>query len=236
MLFYVYDGDFNVSLDFLDGIEISLWILCCFVLAYMGYVFIKETRRTKMFIFMGLFFILNIGARIVRMISKFIVGHEYAQVSQEGAQLILSYFYISFTYTALFFYYIYLERDVLRKSHHFVSTMVIATFIITVINYFIPAAIVILIIPFLIAVLGVPGCYVYVAWVSTGDVRRNAILMFLGLLLIIFGITFDAPTTQRIWINVPLLPEFSQMGAPSLMIIGALTYRYSFHLTKEVKE
>jgi hypothetical protein len=233
MLFYKYIADFNVELDFVDGIEISLWILCCFILAYMGYVFIKETRKTKMFIFMGLFFVLNIGVRIVRLIAKFIVGHEYAQVSHEGIQLILSIFYISFTYSAVFFYYIYLERDVLRKSHHFFSIMVIATFIITIINYIIPAAIVILIIPFLIAILGVPGCYLYVAWVSTGDVRRNAILMFIGLLLFIFGITFDAPTTSRIWVNVPFLPEFSQLGAPSLMIIGALIYRYSFHLQKK---
>ena len=111
--------------------------------------------------------------------------------------------------------------------------MTVATFILTIVNYFIPEAIIILIIPFIIAVLGVPGCYLYVAWISTGDVRKNAILMFLGLLLFIFGITFDAPTTTRIWVNVPLLPEFSKFGAPILMIIGALLYRYSFHLQEK---
>ena len=91
--------------------------------------------------------------------------------------------------------------------------MVIATFIITIINYFILAAIIILIIPFLIAVLGVPGCYVYVAWVSTGDVRRNAVLMFIGLFLIILGITLDAPTTSKIWIDEDGICPKMQIGS-----------------------
>ena len=124
MLFYEYSSDFNVKLDILDDIEIGLWITLCVILAYVGFSFIRDSRKSRMFVFMGLFFLLNIGTRIVRLISKFIVGHEYGNVIMEGPQLFLSYFYLSFTYLALFFYYIYLEKDVLKKSHHFFSIMV----------------------------------------------------------------------------------------------------------------
>ncbi len=233
MLFYEYIADFNVALDFLDGIEISLWIILCIVLAYVGLSFIKDVKKSKMFVFMGLFFLLNIGTRIVRLISKFIVGQEYGNVTMEGPQLFLSYFYLAFTYLALFFYYIYLERDVLKKSHHFFSIMVILVIIISIINYFIPEAMIILIIPFLIAVLGVPGCYLYVAKISTGQVRKYAILMFLGLFLLLFGITLDAPTTSKVWVNVPFMPEFANIGAPSTQILGVILYKYISYLQKK---
>jgi len=233
MLAYRYIEDFNLILIPLDYFEIVLWILLCGVLGMISYLFIKESKKNKMFIYPALFFILNIGARIIRLIAKFSIGHPYGFKDFEGIQLILCIIYLLCTYLALFFYYIYLEKDLLKPTHHFFSIMVIIVIVLSFFNYLIPIMFFILIIPFLIAVLGVPGCYLYIAKISTEKKRVHALLMMIGLLLFIFGISFDAPTTAYFWKNVPSMEEFAQFSSPLLQIFGAIIFRYAFYLEKK---
>ena len=233
MLFYEFIGEFNVILDSLDFFEIILWVIVCIVFAYMGYKFILDSKETSMFVFIGLFFVLAIGGRIIRLIAKFIVGHVYGDFSFEGIQVILAFSFLMFTYLAVFFYYLYLERDILKKTHHFFSIIVLIDITLSILNYFIPELFVLLTIIFLILVLVVPGCYIYVAWISTGDIRRNALLMMIGLMLIIFGLTLDSPTTAGLYVKIPFMPEFAKFGAPSLQILGAILYRYTFILGRK---
>jgi hypothetical protein len=231
MLFYEFIGEFNIILDSLDNFEIILWVIVCILFAYIGLKFIQESKETKMFIFVGLFFMLTIGARVVRMISKFIVGHEYGDNTFEGIQLPLSFFYLMFSYLGSLFYYIFLERDILKKTHHFFSIMVIVVMFLTILNYFFEMFFW-LTITFLIVILGVPGCYFYIAVISSGDTRKHALMMMAGLLLVIFGLSLDNPTPASLYKQIPFMPEFAQFGAPSLQILGAFLFRYAFLLQK----
>ena len=226
MLVYEYIGEFNIILGPLDYIEILLWMLVCIVFIYIGYQFILKAKDAEMFIFAGLFFFLTVGARIIRLIAKFVIGQEYGVINFVGIQLVLSFFFIMFTYLGLFFYYLYLERDSLKKSHHFFSIMVIINIIITILNYFFPELIIILVIVFLIAILGLPSCYIYIAKITSGSTRRRSLMMMGGLLLIIFGITLDAPTPSRLYVNIAFMPEFAMFGAPALQILGAIIYTF----------
>jgi hypothetical protein len=182
MLFYDFQGEFNVILDSFDIFEIILWIFVIIVFAFMGYKFILDSKETKMFIYIGLFFVLAIGARIIRLIAKFVVGHVYGDYKFDGIQVFLAFFFLMFTYLSAFVYYRYLERGILRKTYHFFSTIVLVDITLSILNYLIPELFPILTIIFLILVLVLPGCYFYVAWVSTGDVKRNAILMMVSFL------------------------------------------------------
>ena len=116
----------------------------------------------------------------------------------------------------------------LKKTHFFLSGLVILVVILSFIVYFIPIMIIILIIPYIIVILGIPAIYAYLAIISEGNVRKNALMVFIGAFLFVLGNVLDVPIVAKLMADVPLLAEISQILAPPLQIASAIFIRMGF--------
>ena len=79
---------------------------------------------------------------------------------------------------------------------------------------------------FVITVLGLPLIFSYLAIKSSGQVRKNSLLVVVGTLCFIFGIAFDIPDGRPVFI---ILGEpFLSIVAPILQIVACIILRKSF--------
>jgi len=116
---------------------------------------------------------------------------------------------------------------IVKKSHYIFSILVAAATILSVINYFPFNCVFLILMPFYVVVLfGLPGIFLNLAYKSSGIVRRNALLIVVGILMFEFGIVFDIPEARELWIGVPEI--ILKFGAPLLQIFGTLLIRKGF--------
>jgi hypothetical protein len=229
MFFYQYVSEYNILLTPLDIIAIILWIISIFILAAIGFTFYKDSQKlNKMFLSLALFFLLFSVSRILRITAKYIIGYPYGMTDFRGTLLVLAILFNTISYFGIFMYYLYVEGNVLRKTYHIMSGLVIVVVILSFITYFIPDTIFILTVPYLIVILGLPVVYAYLAIITEGSVRKNALLVMAGALLFLLGNAFDVPSIAKIIAGIPGLPEIAQISAPPLQIVGAIMIRMGF--------
>jgi hypothetical protein len=208
----------------LDLIEIILWFGSIILLVLIGYVFLKDAKNkvlTKNFILIGTFFYWFIGARICRLIAKFIIGYPYGFFEFDDVLLLLAILYTIFSYTGLFMIFLFLERTILKKTHYFFSIMVILTTVLSIVNYQIP--IIAFLAPlYVIVLLGMPLIFLNLARKSSGSVRRNALIVAIGIVFFVLGVAFDIPEAASIWATIPGMQDITKFASPILQIIGVI--------------
>jgi hypothetical protein len=229
ILLYNYISEFNVELDYLDLLEIILWFICIIIFTIIGIIFYLNSKKlNKVYIFATFFFLLYNIARVCRLISKFVVGYELGTSDFTGILLILAILYNLFAYSGLFLFYFFIERKTMRGTHYFFSMLVIFVIIITFINYFIKIPLLIFAPPYLIMLFGVAGFYLYLAIKTSGAKRIKSLSIMIGMIMVVLGSAFDAPTIVSILAEIPNMLEFMKFTAPVLQIIGAILIQMGF--------
>jgi hypothetical protein len=223
MLLYKYISEYNISLNQLDYIEIALWFISLGVMAVLGIKYFQLAKSlNKNAVYIGLFFYFFIAGRICRLIAKFVIGYEYGFFEFKGILLILAILYTLTTYIGLFFVYFFIEHGIVKKTHYIFSGLVIVATVLSIINYALPATMIILAPLYVVVLLGLPIIFINLAIKSSGSIRKNALLVAIGIILFEFGIAFDVPEAASIWINIPGMREFTKFASPSLQIVGSI--------------
>ena len=234
ILFYEYISPYNIRFDPLDIVEIIFWFITMGIMAYIGYLFVRDRRNVKNFKYIGYFFLSFVVARIFRLISKFIIGYEYGDYQFEGALFTCQIIYTLVSYFSFFFIYYYGEKEILTSSHHFFTTLVIVVTILSILNYIFTVIMVVLTPLFILMLIALPGVLIIHGSRVDGILRRKSFIVAFSTLAIIFGIAFDVPEAAVIWMNVPGLTTVSKILSPVLQILGTIGVRYG--LTIEINE
>lgn len=228
ILFYEYISDYSIILDGLDNAEIVLWIISMIIMGIVGILFIRDTKEKKNFKYIGLFFLSFIFARVCRLFSKFVIGYEYGDYQFEGVLFIAQFLYTTISYFSLFFIYYYGENEILTKSHHFFTILVIVVTVLSILNYIFPILMIILTPLFLFLVFALPGVLIKHGRKVGGRLGTKSFISALGIILFIVGIIFDVPEVAFIWMSFPGFPNVLKILAPVLQIIGTIVVRYGF--------
>jgi len=194
---------------------LTLWIISIIAMALVGIWFLNDYRKTKniFFFWISLFFFLFIIARCFRLVVRYYIGEPPVGQPLTGDAFILESIYTVISFLGLFSVYFALEKTLVKKSHFFFSIVVWITCIISIID-FITRNLLWLTLPFfVITVLGLPLIFLYLAAKSSGQVRKNSIIVAIGAVLFILGIAFDIPDGR---------PLFIILGEPVLEIVPPL--------------
>jgi len=163
---------------------------------------------------------LFIISRILRIIVRFYIGEPPPGNSLEGDAFILESIYTIVSYIGLFCVYYALEKTLVKKTHYLFSILVWITCVISIID-FIVRNLLWLTLPFFIAtVLGLPLIFFYLAAKSSGAVRKNSLLVAIGIVLFILGIALDIPDGRPLFIA--LGDVFLAIVPPILQIIACI--------------
>ncbi|MHA1147866.1 MAG: hypothetical protein ACTSR8_06435 [Promethearchaeota archaeon] len=193
-----------------------------------GILFLRDYKKAKniFFFWISLFFFLFIVSRILRIIVKFYIGEPPVGKPLTGNAFILESIYTIVSYIGLFCVYFALEKTLVKKSHFFFSIVVWITCVISIID-FITRNLLWLTLPFFIAtVLGLPVIFFYLAGKSSGEVRKNSLLVAVGVVMFIFGIAFDIPDGKPIFIIFG--DVFLAVVPPILQILAIIILRKGF--------
>jgi hypothetical protein len=189
-----------------------LWAVSWVVFIIFGISFLKEAKQKRTFfsLCVALLFFLWTGASICRTINKHIFLLPGGTLHYEGINLIFISMYATLAFSSLFFIYLAIERDIIKKTHHFLSFLALLTLFLSVLNYWLPEEISVPHFTFYVVyplwiptLLALPFIYVALAIKSTGVVRKNAILVLVGITLFEFMIAFNSPEA---------LPVFGALG------------------------
>jgi hypothetical protein len=201
--------------------------------ALFGYYFLKEAKQKKTFfsLCVGLLFVLFLGASICRTVNKHIFLLPWDTLHYEGINLILISMYATLAFSSLFFIYLAIERDIIKRTHHILSILALTTLFLSVLNYWLPEEISVpyftmyVVYPLWIpTLLALPIIYVVLAIKSTGVVRKNAILVLLGITAFEFLIAFNSPEATPVFIG--LGPYILWWGTPIFNVLAVyLLYR-----------
>ncbi|MGV9172223.1 MAG: hypothetical protein ACOC44_15190 [Promethearchaeia archaeon] len=223
MFLYRYISEYNIVLNELDYIEIALWFISIGVMAVLGIKYFQLAKRlNKNAVYIGLFFYFFIAGRICRLIAKFVIGYEYGFFEFTGMLLVLAILYTISTYIGLFFVYFFIEHGIVKKTHYIFSALVLVATILSIVNYAFPATMIILAPLYVVVLLGLPFIFINLAIKSSGSIRKNALIVAIGIILFAFGIAFDVPEAASIWMNIPGMPEVIKFASPVLQIVGSL--------------
>ncbi|TFG19069.1 MAG: hypothetical protein EU533_07110 [Promethearchaeota archaeon] len=212
----------------LEYTALVLWIISIIFLAIAGTLFMRDYKKSEniFFFWISLFFFLFILSRILRITVKFYIGEPPAGEPLTGDAFILESIYTIVSYIGLFCVYFALEKTLVKKSHFFFSIVVWVTCILSIID-FITRTLLWLTLPFFIlTVLGLPVIFLYLAAKSSGEVRRNSLLVAIGVIMFIFGIAFDIPDGKPIFIV--LGDVFLAIVPPILQILAVIILRKGF--------
>jgi len=217
---------------------IVLWIIAIFVLFLCGIYFLREARQKETFfsLCIAIFFFLFIGASVTRLINQYFIGYPDEPTLQfTGITLILITIYAALALGGLFFIYIAIERDIIKKTHHLLSVMALITLVVSCVNYWLPPEIsfpfftFLVVYPFWIpTLLALPCIYVALAIKSTGIVRKNAIYVLIGMVAFEFGIAFNSPEAFPTFLA--LGPYLLYWGAPCLQMVGCFLLYQGFRV------
>ncbi|MFO8017571.1 MAG: hypothetical protein R6U96_02965 [Promethearchaeia archaeon] len=116
----------------------------------------------------------------------------------------------------------------MKQTHYIFSILVIVVIILSIVNYSVPVPLYILAPLYIIMIFGVAVFYLYIASQSMGDARTRALLITAGLVLIVFGSGFDAPTVVHLLAALPFTRIFMKFSAPTLLILGTILVRKGY--------
>ena len=218
-------------------IEFILWIVDSFIVSYNFILLAREAnKKYKLEIpasydaSLSIFFLLNLVAYVMLIMRQFFFElwnlTAYSGISREISQLL--------TLISLVTIMIGIERNIIKKSKYIFSALM-STYIIIVSILMSFFNISILIFPFNIINLGLllvlPLFYIYIAAKFPGNLRKNALVMLIGLILMFLG---AISTYENMVEIVPYLLEnfifeaSSRITSVSTLITGLLIITYGF--------
>ncbi|MHA1273767.1 MAG: hypothetical protein ACTSQP_07940 [Promethearchaeota archaeon] len=215
---------------FIKNISICIWIAAIIFLLVIAIYFFREAKQKENIFFrrIGFFFFLFLGASICRLINKFFIGYRTKSpmsLHYEGLNLILISFYAALGLGGLFFIYYALEKEEIKKTHYLFSILTLITLAISVLNYWLPENISIPYITFYIVyplwittLLALPSIYVGLAIISSGIVRRKAIILVIGIVIFEFSVAMNSPEATPVFIA--LGPYILLWAVPCMQILG----------------
>ncbi len=195
----------------------------------IAFIFLREYRKDKMRFYLGvvIFYVLFVVARICEVIRLFFNpdGAQNPPYETLSWNFWLKTGYTLFSYIGLTIIYFVLERYVFRKTKYIFTILVPITTILSVwftldlANYLLIFNITI---PFYLMILfGIVFMYIYLAASTTGEVRRNSIMIIFGILLFELGLVFALPEAQNTLFSA-IPAEILMITAPILSIIGVV--------------
>lgn len=216
-----------VELGIVEYLELSLWIVSMGVMLVVGILFVKDYKKLEntYFLWLSMFFFLFIVAKILRIIVRFYIGEPPPGDPLTGDAFILESVYTIVSFMGLFFVYYALEKNTIKKTHYFFSTVVWITAIASIIDFITRSLLFITGVLFVITILGLPIIFIYLGLRSNGAVRRNSFIVAGGIIMVILSIAMDIPDARVIFI----LPELVlAIVPPALLIMGCILLRMGF--------
>lgn len=216
-----------VVLGPIEYTEIVLWLISMGILAVTGALFVRDYKRlnNKYFLRISFFFFLFILAKMFRLIVRFYIGEPTPGQPLEGDAFILESVYTIVSYIGLFFVYYALEKDVVKKTHFFFSILVWVTCVVSIIDFITRSLLFVTVILFIATVFGLPLIFLGLAIKSSGVVRRNSIIVAIGVIILFLSIATDIPDGRVIFMWPPLILA---IVPPTLLIISCLFLRTGF--------
>ncbi len=217
-------------------IEIILWIIVVVVLGLtsLGIYLIHRKDKTPYKLGVALFLFLSLIARIC--VSLLVYVYLYDGVDQylinEPTKLWLQLGYNLFSYSGICILYFVLERYIIKTKYIF-SALTIILLTLSIVNYFVQENLFLYQVPFFLpVVLGFPVMYFYLAATSSGEVRKNSLLIAVGMILFELGVVFAIPNAQATILAFmdPVIYEF--LG-PILHIISLVILYFGFSRSVE---
>jgi hypothetical protein len=216
-------------------IEIILWIVVIILFGVFAIKLYDKYRKEKSKYILGIaiFFLVFLVHRIINFLQVFVFKipykpyYDYPLELGELGELGLQIGFFASAYGGLLVLYFVLESYVIKTRYIFTALTAILIFIVFL-KLIIHVETLPLQIPFfLVVVLGIPSIYFYIAIKSPGDVRRNSIILAIGMVIFIFGLAFAIPSLQEsIWSMIFPISWIYEILAPVLHIIGLiLMYR-----------
>jgi hypothetical protein len=127
-----------------------------------------------------------------------------------------------FSYIGIFILYYVLERYIIHTKFIFAAlTLILLT--ISIANYFILENIFLYQVPFFIpVVLGFPAMYFYIASTTSGEVRKNSLLIAVGMIIFELGVVFAIPNAQASFLSAIMPAVVYEFLGPILHILGVV--------------
>jgi len=224
---------YEVTLGPLQLTEITLWIISMVCLVIVGILFVKDYRKNNniYFFWLSLYFFLFTIARSLRLIVKFYIGEPAWSAGQPAPELtgmawILESAYTILSYIGLFFIYYAMESTFIKKTHYFFSIWVWVVTAISLIDFVTRTLTAINVILFLVLVMGLPVIFLNLAIKSSGSVRKNALIVFVGILLFILSVGMDIPDGKVLFGVLPA--EVLAIVPPVCAITSCYFFRRGF--------
>lgn len=208
---------------------LTLWFINLIEMVLVAIIFLREYKRHEMNFYLGvaIFYILFVVARSCEIIRCFFnpEGPLSPPYLELGWNFWLKTGYTLFSYIGLTIIYFVLERYVFTRTKYIftilvpITTIISIWFTIDVAHYELLLNITI---PFYLLILfGIVFMYIYLAVSTSGEVRRNSIMITFGILLFELGLVFALPEVQAsVFAGIPT--DIMVIGAPILSIIGVL--------------
>ena len=209
-------------------IALVLWIINFIEMGLVSRIFFKEYKSAsnKFYLGVAFFYILFILARLCEIIR--ISLYPGAAFPYTGLNFLLKTGYTVFSYIGLTVIYYVLERYVFTGTKKVFTILVpiaailsiwMTTYSLLDPTYNLLFSVVIPI--YAIILLGIVGMYIYLALKSSGEIRRNSVMVIFGVFLFELGIIFALPEAQAtLFAAIPL--DILLILPPILSIVGVL--------------
>lgn len=228
-------GPYNVKLEFLDYIELTLWTIVSFILVFGCLSFLKQYKKTdnKFFLIASIQFAFFLVGRIIRIYLQYVIG-QYWESKDPYTTDVMVFLILAggFFSSAILLVYYNFERK-LQKTHYLFSLMSLFLVIFISLEIITRDSLVAAItaVLYIIASIGLPSIYVYIALNSTGKVRKRALIISLGMALVIIGISLVQLLRVDAF-DIIISSDFSFIF-PLLQIIGFILVIYGFKKEEE---
>ena len=197
----------------------------------VAFIFFRYYKRDKMSFYLGvaIFYVLFVIGRLCEVIR--IHFHPLGKAldppySELGFDFWLKTGYTIFSYVGLTIIYFVLERYVFKRKKYIFTILVPITTAIsiwfTVVDQATYDLLFTITVPlYLLILFGIVGMYVYLAGSTSGQVRKNSIMIIFGILLFELGLVFALPEAQTsLFSAIPI--DILWIAAPILSIIGVI--------------
>lgn len=216
-------------MSYAADLALYLWIINLIEMIFIAYIFIREYEKAKMKFYFGvaLFYIVFVLARLFEVIRVYFTPDGYIP-PLTGLNFVLKTGYTVFSYIGLTTIYFVLESYVFTNTKKVFTILVPIACILSIwFTFYSPFdpmynLLFTIVLPiYAIILLGIVGLYIYLAIKSSGEVRRNSIMIIFGILLFEFGILFALPEAQKsVFGAIPL--DILLLLAPIFSIIGVI--------------
>lgn len=204
-------------------LEIILWISVMIALLIGVFIIYTKYKKDKIPYTLGImcFFALFLLSRVCSFINFYWFNYRgELYLVEHPTWLWLQIGYNFFSYAGGFILYFVLEKYIIKTKFIF-SGATVGGAIISILNYLTIEDLTLISIPFYLLVLfGFPLIYFYLAIKSTGKVRKDSLLIGIGILFFEIGMAFAIPEAQQlIWANF-MYPLIYELGGPIFHLVG----------------